>query len=218
MILEEVCARMQHNSSLAYMGFTIDFGSGLPHGITLEHDLVKDEDDRSDRAMGTWLSCTLHRIGSMMSHFASWVGLFGLAASDDDQDVCNCISRLRAHYRSSLNATSFQKKNKFLNQLVMSSPFSAVLMREIEDVVVSPDILPKDWKLQRIKDYARSIFSSWGQTKIVEDNFKYERPRGLRHKEQIPSAVSLLGDGQRYECHRGASQGGGDNTRSRCNQ
>ena len=119
-ILEEVCARLQHTSSLAYMGFTMDFGSGLPHGITLEHDIVTDEYDRSDRAMGSWLSCTLHRIGSMMWHFASWVGLFALAASDDDQDVYNCISRLRAHYRMFLNATSSQKKNKCLKHLVMS--------------------------------------------------------------------------------------------------
>ena len=97
-VLEECCATLQSSVSLASMGFTVDFGRGLPGGISIAHDLVKDEDDKAERAMGLWLRVSYHRTESMMWHFASWVGLFALAASDDDQYVDNCISTLKAHH------------------------------------------------------------------------------------------------------------------------
>ena len=61
-------------------------------------------------------------------------------------------------------------------------------MREIADFVVAPDILPNDWTLQRIRDYATSIFSSWGR-QIVEENFKKMRDREVsdtRNKSHLP--------------------------------
>ena len=82
MILEQVCAKLQDVSALTYMGFKKDFRSGLPDNCKVDHPFIKEEDDRAAKAMGIWLSCTLHRVGSMMWHFTSWPGLFALVASD----------------------------------------------------------------------------------------------------------------------------------------
>ena len=58
-----------------------------------------------------------------------------------------------------------------------ASPFSGVLVSDIADFICGPDLLTNEWKLKRFRDYARQIFSSWGQTKVVEDNFKNMRDR-----------------------------------------
>ena len=162
---------------MAYMGFTVDFGRGLPGGISIAHDLVKDEDDKAERAMGLWLLVSYHRTGSMMWHFASWLRLLALCASDDLDDVFLCIRRMREHYRAFINASAKMGNMFFLKKVVMASPFSSLIVSEIADFICGPDFLPNDWKLKRFRDYARSLCSSWGQTKVVEDNFKKMRDR-----------------------------------------
>ena len=188
-VLEDCCATLQKSGPLAYMGFTVDFGRGLPQGITVGHDMVQEEDDRAERAMSIWVTMGYHRTGSMMWHFASWLGLFALGASDDLEDVMLCIEKMRVHFRAFLNAKLKMAKNNFLKQVVAASPFSSCIVYEIADFIIGPDLLPNDWKLKRFRDFARSIFSSWGQTKIIEDNFKKMRDRessDTRNKAHVP--------------------------------
>ena len=76
-----------------------------------------------------------------------------------------------------------------MKKVVASSPFSGVLMSEVADFMIAPDMFTNDWKLKRFRDYARQIFSSWGQTKVVEDNFNRMRLREVtdtRNKTHTP--------------------------------
>ena len=129
-VLEDTCRKEKAWNDLEYMGFTVDVGSGLPAGINLSHDLVKDDNYKACKAMWIWLSSARHRAGSMMWHYSSWMGLLALGASDIHDDVEECIILLRRHYRAYLNAMAFGKKSAFLQEGVAASPFFSVIVRE----------------------------------------------------------------------------------------
>ena len=118
-VLEKTCAQLQDSTALEYMGFTTDFGRGLPGNLSETHEMVKEEDDKGRHAMGIFLSVARHRLGSMMWHFCSWVGLLALAASNSETDVNHCIDVLRLHYRAFLNVVVKAKKIHSCRRLLM---------------------------------------------------------------------------------------------------
>ena len=176
-ILEQVCAKLQDVSALSYMNSKIDFGSGLPDNCTVDHPFIKEENDRAAKAMGIWLSCTMHRVGSMMWHFTSWPGLFALVASDILDEVHAGLTLLRSHYKAFLDAQLHMTKSHFVKKVVAASPFQWTVMEDIANFSVAPDHHSNEWRLGRLRSYAKALFSSWGQTKVVEDCFQRMRTR-----------------------------------------
>ena len=164
-VLENCTQRLQSPHDLLYMGFTTDFGSGLPSSLSVRHDKVIEEDELAEHAMTIWRNCAKRRTGSMAFHFASWIGLFALAASGDETDWHLCVLRLRVHYRAFLNACKHTGKSVFLKKVVDASPFQSAMMQDQADLVTVPGIQKKDFIIKKFRAYAVSIFKSWARPK-----------------------------------------------------
>ena len=178
-VLENCAQRLQRPHRLLYMGFTTDFGSGLPSSISVGHDKVIDNYELAEHATTIWRNCAKHRIGSMVFHFVCWIGLFARSASDDETYWHLCVRHIRVHDRALLNACRHTGKSAFLKQVVDASPFLSVMMQDLVDLVTVPGIQKKDFIIKKFRAYAVSIFNSWGQTKVVEDNFQIMRQREM---------------------------------------
>ena len=204
-VSEKTCAQLQSSSALEYMGFTTDFGRGLPGNLSETHDMVKEEDDKGRHAMGIFLSVARHRLGSMMWHFCSWVGLLALAASNSETDVDHCIDVLRLHYRVLFNAVVKAKQNPFLQKVVNASPFKTVIMQDVAEMLCGHNICAHGVMKERLKSYAKAIFRSWGQTKVVEDNFQRMRTRetgdSRHHQHTALSYWAMARDMKAIELH-----------------
>ena len=142
----------------------------------------------------------------MAFHFASRIGLFALASSDNEMDAVMCIKKLRTTYRAFLNAMRWSHSNPFLQKVVNASPFNTVVMEDLADVVVAPGIQTSDFIIKKFGAYALALFSSWGQTKVVEDNFQRMRQRegfDTTNKSHAPSAYwAMARDMGAIELHR----------------
>ena len=119
-------------------------------------------------AMNVFRNCAKHRSASMAFHFASWIGLFALASSDNEMDAVMCIKKLRTTYRAFLNAKRWSHSSPFLQKVVNASPFNTVVMEDLDDLVVAPGIQTSDFIIKKFRAYSLALFSSWGQTKVVE--------------------------------------------------
>ena len=112
-----------------------------------------------------------------MWHFTSWPGLFALVASDILDEVHAGLTLLRSHYKAFLDAQLHMTKSKCLKKVVDASPFQRTVMEDIANLSVAPDHHSNEWRLGRLRSYAKALFSSWGQTKVVEDCFQRMRTR-----------------------------------------
>ena len=193
-VLEEISQRLVNPRHLDYMGFTMDYSSGMPAGMGVEHDMVREQNLMAEKAMNLFLSISRHRAGSMLWHYASWIGLFALAASDDENEVELCFEYLRRHYRGYLDALRCSSGSKFLKQIVAASPFSTTIVRQIAEFYIGPWFIPNIEIRQKLVAYARELFTSLGQTKIIEDTFqKHAHQGGERYSQQITCTSNLLG-------------------------
>ena len=176
-VLEMTCQQLLQPGKLEYMGFTIDYASGLPSNLTEDHDMCKDQNDTAAKAMGIWVSLAKFRAGSMMWHYLSWPGLLALLLSSDKTDVDLCLQLLARHYNAYVVAAREAEENPWLQKVVSASPFKFKVMEEIALFMISPTDLSEDEVSQRLQEYARDIYSSLGQTKIIEDTFQKMRTR-----------------------------------------
>ena len=164
-VLEASARRLMSPHHLQYMGFTTDFGSGLPHGLTESSDRIQEEDELAEHAMNVWRNCAKHRIASMTFHVASWIGLYALAASDDEMDWYLCLQKLRRHFRAFLNAKIHEHQSPFLKKVVDASPFNTVIMQDVADLATAPGIQRSTFIMKKFRSYALAIFSSWARRK-----------------------------------------------------
>ena len=174
--------RLVNPRHLDYMGFTMDYSSGMPAGMGVEHDMVREQNLMAEKAVNLFLRISRHRAGSMLWQYASWIGLFALAASDDEDEVELCFEYLRKHYRGYLDALRCSSGCKFLKQIVAASPFSTTIVREIAEFYIGPWFIPNIEIRQKLVAYARELFTSLGQTKISEDTFQKKKCAPGRRK------------------------------------
>ena len=156
--------------------------------------------------MNVWRNCAKHRTASMTFHFASWIGLYALAASDDEMDWHLCLKKLRRHFRAFLNARIYAHQSPFLKKVVDASPFNIVIMQDVADLATAPGIQRNNFIMKKFRSYAMAIFSSWGQTKVVEDNFQRMRQReacDTKNKAHAPCAYwAMARDMKSIEDHK----------------
>ena len=72
----------------------------------------------------------------------------------------------------------FMEHNTFLDTCVRASPFQTVVFADIVELAVGLGIITNGWTRDRLREYATSLFGSWGQRKVIEDHFQI-----LRHRE-----------------------------------
>ena len=137
-IMDETAWTFLDLAKLLYMGFTMEYGLGLPDSISVDHDFVKDQDIMAEKAMGIWVSLSKHRIGSMFSHFGSWPGLFALAASTCENDWDLFTQKLREHFRGYAAAVTASLANPWLEKVVAASPFTFHMVREVAEFYITP--------------------------------------------------------------------------------
>ena len=84
-------------------------------------------------------------------------------------------------------------------------PFSMDVMTPVLAINVAEG-LDADWVGARFQAYAKSIFSSWGQTKVVEDGFQTLRAKETRSTMSGELSTSsywkaLIGSGRMRHPH-----------------
>ena len=109
-----------------------------------------------------------------------------MLSSPDDDIFINALARLRRDYLIFTIAVEKAKASTSIAKFIKSSPFQTRLVREIALMATlqHPGITPSD-RRHNIQQYTYYIFMGWGQTKIVEDNFKncrYVETQGILNK------------------------------------
>ena len=100
-----------------------------------------------------------------------------MVASDTLDEVHAGLTLLRSHYKAFLDAQFHMTKSKCLKKVVAASPFQWTVIEDIANFSVAPDHHSNEWRLGRLRSYAKALFSSWGETKVVEDCFQRMRTR-----------------------------------------
>eukprot|EP00974_Lingulodinium_polyedra_P000092 8482-Lingulodinium_polyedra.AAC.1 len=77
--------------------------------------------------------------------------------------------------------------NSYLDRASKLSPFSTPLMQVIVQAMGAEESPEDEDNLRCLSQLATSLFSGWGQTKVVEDSFRL-----LREVEQTKSGSKLL--------------------------
>ena len=162
----------------------------------LPQALQEDLDEQDALAVNAWdLAVALLRTrgGSMMWHSGRWPGLLALFASENVSDRIRALQNLKDSWAAFADARDKAKVSTFLGKVTMKSPFATTVMSEAA-AVATDDSLGEDEVLRRLDALAKSIFTGWGQTKVVEDGIRELRDveqRGTTNKKV--AAIRQLG-------------------------
>lgn len=200
--------------TLKAIGFTTDFSKGLPRGIKVTSDVVCVQNELAQTMVDVFLNACFHREGSMLYHSHSWPGQAALGADhtpleheellmqDDNDPYETFLRNLRRDYRIYLEVLWMHSDNStFLLKLIKASPFKMPFMVDLAELCTlpAPGLTNVDIK-RKVHEYLHRIFSSWGQTKVVEDLFKKMREResqdtlnGIRAVYSYFAAASQMG-------------------------
>ena len=78
-------------------------------------------------------------------------------------------------------------------KVVDASPFQSVRMQDLAELITVPGIQKKHFIIKKFRVYAVSIFNSWGQTKVVEDNFQRMTQREMFDTKNKTMHHALIG-------------------------
>ena len=131
---------------------------------------VLAQDELADRAVQLVLHILRYRLGALSTWCESWPGLLALLASDDDADVDRCLEELREDYAVLQEVKELGKASKFLAGLAKMSPLNTAPTRELAELVAAGELSRS--QRAHLRDWARLLWSGWGQTKCCEDGFK----------------------------------------------
>ena len=188
-VLEQSASLLQSHAALSYMGFITDFNVGIPARITVDHQLVKEQDDLAKLVMTIEMNQIKHRAGSMMYHYESWLGQMALGCSPDIRDRDKCIDKLYSDFKIFGRAKERSAKNTFLAKIVKASPFNFAVMEDVVYLLFGPHDRSGEFARAQFEKVCSYIFEGWGQTKVIEDNFKHMRDRETHdttNKNHIP--------------------------------
>eukprot|EP00974_Lingulodinium_polyedra_P058038 5588875-Lingulodinium_polyedra.AAC.1 len=116
----------------------------------------------------------------MAWHSSSWPGMLALFASEDVAVQRRALQELEQDWRAFERARSLAPASPFLLKLVRKSCFSTTVMSEVAEACFSGAEKPEVEVLRDMQGLSRSIFTGWGQTKVVEDAFNRMRDRESR--------------------------------------
>ena len=191
---------------LAKIGFTTEFG-GMTKTCKATDADVQAENSNAFSMVDMFCSIVFHRVGSMLYHSRALPGYLALLSSTTDNTYDLGRDRLKRDYAVYLEALDKAEASTYIQKLLKSSPFTTRLVREVALMVTSdlPDLCPNE-RRHKIQKYVYYIFSGWGQTKVVEDNFKvcrYVETQGqLNNTRTIQSYYTAMAKSDTIGLHK----------------
>eukprot|EP00974_Lingulodinium_polyedra_P028690 2762413-Lingulodinium_polyedra.AAC.1 len=122
----------------------------------------------AERMMTLALQLLRWRTGSMSWHTHGWPGQLALLCSTDPGDRARCLANLKSDYEAFLKAQDLGKSVLFLRNAARMSPFATYPMAEVAAALCNQTPPPPE-AVQQVTTVSRQVWSSWGQTKVVED-------------------------------------------------
>ena len=176
-VLAEVLAVLRDMPTLRSVGFTTDMDRFKRATVDAHEPLLVVEDAFAKQAWNLACHLVRFRFGSMSWHFASWPGQLALFASDSADDRGVVLRTWRADWNAFQAASEHAPVSPFLDQLVRRSPFRTVAMSEVAEYACAEGA-PDDEEVTRtLAQFAKNVFSGFGQSKVVEDAFQKARDR-----------------------------------------
>ena len=164
---------------LQFIGLDTNFGQMNKHH--LQHPMVVQQDEHARLAMRFAVHILKARASSMAWHSHGWPGQLVLFASSVPEDRANAWERLHQSFLADLSLKAESTGSAVLRKLMARSPFRSTLMAEVVHVAFSPDSCHSQADRENeLRALAVNAFSSFGQTKIVEDSLCQLRDRADR--------------------------------------
>ena len=122
-VFEEIAALLQNAHSFNYTMFKTEFGVVILHQITVQHEMIKSEDEVAVKTMGVRMECTYRRIISMAWHLEGLAGMLAMMASSNTIDRDKFVARIISDFKEFERAFEKIENNLFIAELLQSSPF-----------------------------------------------------------------------------------------------
>ena len=176
---------------LANIGFMTEYGS-LPKNAKTIDPVIQTETASAFTMVDLFCCIAFQRISSMLFHSRALPGYLALLSSSDDKIYDMGMKKFLRDWAAYQVGLTKAKASTFIAKLVKTSPFQMRLVREIAlmatAVIPGLDENDRRHKIQKLLYY---VFKGWGQTKVVEDNFKncrYVETQGILNKTRTCSA------------------------------
>ena len=166
--------------------------------VTVRHPEVAAQDALAQQAMNL-VVCLLEARGASMSwHSDSWPGLLALLCSPLQADVDDCLVQLDNDNLALLTCQTKAAASLFLKNMARMSPLTNAVMSDLcaRVLPLGRGMAPAD--LSYAQSLSRDIWSSWGQSKVVEDGNKV-----VRDREERDTTKKRLAPGNQWAVLRG---------------
>ena len=174
---------MHDLATLAYIGFTTEFGKFSSKTMVKHEHLLAAGDALAKEAVNLVLTLILHRVSSMSWHSHGWPGQLVLFASDSLETRTMGLERLRKSWGAFCNAVEVSDASVSSKNVVRESPFNTTIMQEVAKFACESGS-SDEHILEELYLLAKALFSGWGQTKVIEDVLQRLRVRASRDAPQ----------------------------------
>ena len=118
-----------------------------------------------------------------------WPGFLVQFAAKDNQVRRAALARLRADWAAFSKASELREASPWLHKIVQASPFSTQLMEEVATFAAESGDVADDDVLTELAELSTTLFSGFGQTKVIEDGI--QRLRGQEERALANRSVDL---------------------------
>ena len=170
-------------------GLLCDFDF-LSAGLQGEQEgLLQAQDAYAEKAFTFVAHLLRYRCSSMAWHSRSFPGLLALFARPEEEKREEAYNLLKEHWDAFQAAKARAGFSITLDKFVQKSPFSGTVLREVGELAFQTEGVSKAEVLEELAAFASLVFSSLGQTKLVEDGFQRLRSR---ERDTASKTVKLL--------------------------
>lgn len=173
---------LEDSNTLEDVGLEVTFDPGLAKNTKVEDPLVVTQDAIAQDCWNLVLNLLAKRVASMSWHTEYYPGRFALLLSPLPQEVTGFLKTLASDYEAFQKLSETKKPSRFVQALQAGSPFNTAWVRELAFLLCDPKAgVDKETAVCWAKAAVGQVFSTFGGTKVVEDNFHQ-----LRLKESKP--------------------------------
>ena len=168
-VMSSTVSRLRDLKLLAWIGFDTTFDGDRCSGLALTDATVARDDSLATHAWNLTVELCRGRVASAVWHCAKYPGKLALLTSDDDTTVDRCLRELLADWLAFHASVAAAGQNEFCAMSSMSSCFQQTLVKEVTTLLLDPWTVSNTDRLTKARNIVTTMFSGWGQTKVVED-------------------------------------------------
>eukprot|EP00974_Lingulodinium_polyedra_P099587 9645527-Lingulodinium_polyedra.AAC.1 len=133
----------------------------------------------------------------MSWHTDSYPGLLALLCTGQAEDSARLVQELCEDYQAFLGLGALVETSTFHKNLQLMSLFHTRPLSELVDLLPAVGTTLPAGTLEFLQDYSRSMWSGWGQSKVIEDANKE-----AREKESRDSTSKVLKEVKQWDALR----------------